>query len=408
MHAGLPSPPSAPFASRFTFHVSRFTHHVSRITLHAPRSTHHPRIAAFTLIELIGVLAVIAILVAMSVPVVIRQMDQAARTKEASDLNAISNAIVLQVVGTNGTKRIPSQADWAQTVANWTQFPVSKISTNNRRYARAFLIDDSGWFGTAAGALPYPQTNTGSAIAPTNARVMVIGTIAGALPVSSGMPGSAVFDAIWNTPANTKPSTGTNWPKGEDLFIQRLNVGQLFHHLVVVNRDDPTAPAPMFTIDTTNTLTVTNGGGGRSAYYLDGSVVGLCDSTGTPIMRFVLTRDSGFVFEGGAWHTQITGGDSNEVMANNFAELAAKFLAAQWYPGAHQAGRGDQQGALIGMFNLMLVFSMWADQYPHFPRHGANQQSVPEFVLLNDLVNSSTPGGGTSGLLDKFTVQLLQ
>ena len=175
---------------------------------------------AFSLIELVGVLAIIAILASLSVPVVLRRLDQAARAKEAADLSSISNAIVLQILS---TKTIPNAAGLPQAAASWARFPVSRISTNNRGFARAFLIDTNGWFGTAAGALPYVQTTTGAANAPTNARMMVIGTIGTALPVASGKLSSTAFNAIWNTPAGTKPSTWTAWRgKGEDLLIQRL------------------------------------------------------------------------------------------------------------------------------------------------------------------------------------------
>jgi hypothetical protein len=108
------------------------------------------------------------------------------------------------------------------------------------------------------------------------------------------------------------------------------------------------------------------------------------------------------VFEG-KWRDRIGGeGSSNEEVAQEFATLAADFLAAEWYPGATQGGRtGTQQGALTAMFNFMLVFGLWADPFPHFNRHNTNPNQVPEYVLLNDIVSPSSSGGG--GRLDEFT-----
>jgi type II secretory pathway pseudopilin PulG len=347
---------------------------------------------AFSLIELIGVVAVVTIAAAVATPAVIRQMDQAARTKETADLNAISNAIVLQVLS---SKTIPSEATWAQTVANWTRFPVSQITTNNRRYARAFLIDTNGWFGTAAGALPYTQTTAGASVAPTNARVMIIGTIAAGLPVASGKPGNAAFNAIWTTPTGTKPSTWTTWAgNGEDLFIQRINLDQIFHRLLLVDRD-VSQPAPYLRVDANNLASVPTLTNVLQASYLDGSVVDLCDSSQTSVLRFALRKDSSYVFEGGIWQNLISGGDSKEVMAQDFAAQAAKFLATQWYPGSHQGG--DQQGALVAMFNFMLVYGLWANQCPHFPWHSASSSvQVPEYQLLNSI-------GANNARLDEFT-----
>ena len=47
---------------------------------------------------MVGVLAVIAILAAVLVPGIIKRLDYAAWAKETSDLGAISNALVLQVI----------------------------------------------------------------------------------------------------------------------------------------------------------------------------------------------------------------------------------------------------------------------------------------------------------------------
>ena len=359
--------------------------------------------SAFSLIEMVGVLAVIAILAAVLVPATMRQMDAAARTKEYSDLNAISNALVLEIVR---SKTIPSETTWAQAAANWTMRPVTNITQTPRRLLpRAYLIDTNGWLNTVT--LPYTQNTNGTAASPAGARVMILSTIARSLPVPSGRISPSDFSAIWNTAENGKPITSafTNWlGKGDDLLIQRINLEPLFHRLILVNRDTLATAPPRFSIDTTNTLVLqATNGAGFDAFYLDDTVVGLCDSSGTPMMRFQLTRDTGFVFESSVWNKDIGGSSTSEAMAADFADLSAKFLAAQLYPGANSQSRGDQQGALAAMFNFMLVFQLWADQFPHFPMHGANNSSVTEFILLNDLINSSTPGNGAAGFLDQFT-----
>jgi len=352
---------------------------------------------------MIGVLSVITILAAVLVPATIRQMDAAARTKEYSDLNAISNALVLEIVR---SKTIPSETTWAQAAADWIMRPVTNITQTPRRLPRAYLIDTNGWLNTVT--LPYTQNTNGTAASPAGARVMILSTIARSLPVASGRISPSDFSAIWNTAENGEPITSafTNWlGKGDDLLIQRINLEPLFHRLILVNRDTLATAPPRFSIDTTNTLVLqATNGAGFDAFYLDGTVVGLCDSSGTPIMRFPLTRDTGFVFESSVWNKEIGGSSTTEAMAGDFADLSAKFLAAQLYPGANSQSRGDQQGALAAMFNFMLVFQLWADQFPHFPKHGANNSSVTEFQLLNDLTNSSTPGSpGGSGFLDLFT-----
>src|SRR5258708_6620354 len=134
---------------------------------------------AHSLIEFIGVLAVLVILAAAITPVVVRRMDRAAWTKEVNDLGAISNALSLSILR-NYT--VPNESSWAATAANWTARPVSQISTNNRRYARLFLYDSGGWMTNASAGSGYTQTTNGTATLPANARISIVSTIGNALP----------------------------------------------------------------------------------------------------------------------------------------------------------------------------------------------------------------------------------
>ncbi len=350
---------------------------------------------AFSLIELIGVVAVFAILGAMTVPVVIRQIDEAARTKEVSDLHAISNAIVLQMVGTNGTKTIPSQAGWAQTVANWARLPVAKVTKTPRGYDRIFLIDTNGWFGTAAGRLPYTQTINGTVSSPLNARLMVVSRTGGpALPVVNGAPGTAAFNDIWNTADRAKPGTWTWGGTGDDLLIQRMNLEPLFHRLVLVNRDPPGNAS--LSIDSTNTIGLTNV---FASYYLNGTDVGLYNGTSPPTaqMRVLLDQDRSFLFQGGLWFGDLDpGGGYSDVAGNTFAALAGQFLATEWVDTAHKGG--NQQGVVLAMFDFMLTYQLWANQCPHFPTHASSRNQVPEYLLMLDVA-----GYGSSSLLNSFS-----
>jgi hypothetical protein len=274
--------------------------------------------------------------------------------------------------------------------------PAAQITTNPRRFNRVFLMSSNLTLSPLI--LPYTQTNNlGLTAAPSGARLMIVSALAGANPpVTNGV--ASDFDGVWNTPLNAKPP-GSAWAsspiKGEDLLIQRINLEPLFHRLILINRDS--AGTAKFSIDSSTATNVAPGGAGINAYYLHGSAVALCDSAGNPLTRFALTEDFSFVFEAGSWRYEIFLANSSEVMAQDFAELTAKFLAAQWYPGSHQGG--DQQGALIAMFNFMLVYGLWANQCPHFPWHSASSGTqVPEYELMFDI-----GGNGSSGRLNEFT-----
>src|SRR5579859_173590 len=71
---------------------------------------------AFSLLELIGVLAILAILAATVLPLLIKQTDQAVATQESANLQSFGDAFQRSVTG---NRRIPgvSGSDWATNVA---------------------------------------------------------------------------------------------------------------------------------------------------------------------------------------------------------------------------------------------------------------------------------------------------
>src|SRR5439155_27049562 len=130
--------------------------------------------------------------------------------------------------------------------------PVSAISTNSRRYARAFLIDTN--LAINGVGLPYTQTTNGTT-KPVSARVMIVSSLARALPasVTNGVASATNFTAIWNAAANTVPGgpAFSGWGgTGEDLRIKKLNLEPLFYQLILVDhRSDSNGASPWYSIN---------------------------------------------------------------------------------------------------------------------------------------------------------------
>ena len=293
--------------------------------------------SAFTMIELIGALAVIALLVGVIAPSVVRRVDRAVWTKETADLQAIADSYAQYILR---KKTIPACPNWATTVADEMFLPVSKITTNSRGYARAFLVDPNLRLGANGGSgLPYTQDANGSA-APISARVMIVSSLTCPLPVASSDT-NADFNTLWNTSENTKPATPTwdAWPgKGEELQIKRLNLERLFYQLVLVDRD-PANPA-RFSIDTNSpVMIVPTGGLGWNKYYFDGTVVGLHATNGLVQSRHRLTRNISFTFDAGAWPgDKIPGRPPSDGTGAEFVEHALAFLNTATSPYAAKGG----------------------------------------------------------------------
>jgi prepilin-type N-terminal cleavage/methylation domain-containing protein len=353
------------------------------------------RRSGFTLLEMIGALAIMAILAAAVVPRVIKSMDRAAYTKEAADLKAINDALVLQILS---TKSIPSETTWAQAVAGWTMRPVTNITTTPRGHARAFLIDAGGW----ANSLPYTQ-GTNGATAPTNARVMIVSTIACDLSLTSAKLATANFTDIWNTPEGSKPSTWSAWPgNGADLLIQRINLEPLFHRLILANRDGTNSAAAFSILPLTDTLSVSPGVG-WNVLYLDGTTVTLKSNTVVQT-ALLLTHDVSFVFENGYWRGHISPVSVSD-SSGTFAQTAINFGGSTWNFNAGQGGGkgASQLSVLTAFYSFMFNYTLWANRCPtHFPQSGAaNPGSLPEYVILANVATvlgtANSPNSGCTG-----------
>ena len=350
------------------------------------------------MIEVIGVLAIVTIMAGVLIPAVLKRVDRGYLAKEITDLNAISNALVLQVLRSN---TIPSEADWGAAVANWTMRPASQISTNDQGFPRLFFYDQGGWLN---GNLPYAQGQTGTrAVIPSGGRIAIVSSIARALPFTNGAISSANFDSLWNATQGTVPRylSGLGWRgNADDLVIQRIPVDPLFHHIILSSRD-PSAGAG-YSINSTNLID--RAAVPTNTYYLDGSIVALW--VGNILTnRFVLTSDTSLIFEAGIWRNQLSGdGTDNSITAQNFTIQAQIFIGTAGIPGSHQGA--DTQGALSAFYSFMYAYTIWANKCPHFQFSGNNGTAAVDYQILNALgqngsggiINGATGSGG-GGLL---------
>jgi prepilin-type N-terminal cleavage/methylation domain-containing protein len=334
----------------------------------------------FSLIEMIGVLAIISILAALLSPVIVKRLDFAATTREANDLSAISNAIAVQVLQ---SKTIVTGPNWPAVAANYMSLPANSVSNNARGYARAFLLDGGGWLGRVT--LPYVQSRSGSAAAPAGARILIVSSIGASLPVSSGTLASNVFNDIWLTPGGSRPTTWGTWSgKPGDLLIQRITLDPLFHRLIL-NSNDGTPKYGSFTVDTTDVTNALPVLGITNAWYLEGTIVGLYDTNSGSMTlegRDILLQDSSYVYENGIWRAQVCDGRLGATTAGGtngyvlvFDALMNNFLNS----GASSSAKNGASPRVLasGFYSFMLDYYQWS-------LTGFNPLSMPNEVLHSD------------------------
>lgn len=325
-----------------------------------------------TLIEMIGVLSLIAIIAAAAVPNITQTMDQAAKDAEKTSLKTLSEGLIQASLK---NRQFPTAAAMPQVIAAYLDQQTNAVRINRRRLARVFLTDPNmNLNGRNLLTSNYVQSATGSTNLPTNARVMILSTISRALPTIA----PANFDNIWTTADDAVPSTLSTWGgRGEDLLIERIDLTRLFHKIVLMNVDPPPF-AGLYSIDTAATASVASMQR-ISAYYMYGTVLNLHRSNGALGSAETIQADVSFVYQNNRWGRGL-GADEDEL--GDFGQLVDQFLRQ---PSPCDPDFGATQRAVVNAFyDYLWSYSDWAfgnpNAVPPVPSFaGANTSSSPQY-----------------------------
>ncbi len=165
----------------------------------------------FSLIELIGVLAIITILAGVIAPNALRSIERAAVKAEGQSLENIGRQVKLYLRD-QGT--LPTSNNWTNTLAAYSDLAPVDLAVNKRQNARVFLLDPASF--PAERVIILSSMRTGLA-----------------LPTPGDINSSGRFHDLWNTPEGTLPGPGSwsgwrNWtqvPNSQDyLVMERINL----------------------------------------------------------------------------------------------------------------------------------------------------------------------------------------
>lgn len=337
----------------------------------APSASH--RRTGFTLLETLGVMAIVSIIASMAVPSIVARINRASSTKESKALASIAEALQTRVLV---DRSVPGDETWAQLVADELGVPINQVATSVGQQPRVYLWDPAISIGGQSGILPYTQAGTGSPAQPQNMRIMIVSSQFLPLPpflVSGAAPTQQEFDELWNAPRGSVPS---GWPpdwttRGEDLHVQRLNLTPLFHHLVI---NDITAEG-------TAAISVDGGAvtaipsGGLEGYYFEGTEISLLNEGMVDSME-TLGGDLSYTYERGIWRGQLWEGKLKD--ATDFAAALDRFRLSRTL----QQANANQQLVIDAYYNYALVYSSWARA--GFPTYDSENNVIPLYQSLLD------------------------
>jgi type II secretory pathway pseudopilin PulG len=321
-----------------------------------------PSRRAFTVIELVGVMAIIAIIAAALAPNIIKRIDRAAWQRETSDLNTMANGLV-QTILTD--KVIPSAAGISNAISKYLDLSVSQVRLTPRGFTRMFLVDPG--FSSAI-SLPWVQTNSGLSSRPASARMMIISTLA------KGSTISDTFQSIWNTPEGSVPASWTG--KSDDLCIKRLEIGGLFRRVCLLNND--TNQEALYRLDDPRDALL----GIRAAtniFVLDGTALSLYRDRNLDQLqlRIIVDQDLSFAYQNGLWSGDLSSAPSDN--PGPFGSMVSDFLNV---PPCSAPRNYVSRQEVIDQFYIYL-FSYWVWSSNSFEGFPATPQTPGRRTVQN-------------------------
>lgn len=272
-----------------------------------------PPPTGFTLIEVIGTLALMALLAGIVAQSSLARLSQTHRQKETDELGHIARAFEQAVIRTRG---IPEGNGWVSLVANELAQTASQVRQNFTGQERTLLLDPALQVGvTGTNSLPYLQVDSGS-VQPANLRAILVSSLGGSLPTLTG----ADFAALWSAPAGTLPANlaGVWSGTADDLRIERIDFGRLFRH-VILNNLDTAEPAP-YGIDGTNVVLIA-AGQRVEGWFFETSSVNLYYGSRILQARENIARDTSYVYENGRWgRSLVYGAGAGSTSAGQLAD----------------------------------------------------------------------------------------
>ncbi len=340
----------------------------------------HPGRRAFTLIELIGTLAILALLTWVATETVFQRLKDTIRQEEVGRLARIADALRRGVIA---ERTIPAETNWVGLAARTLAVPSAEVGRNRAGWNRRLIYDPAFRVGSPPSLPPFEQTAIGSS-SPVGARAVLLSTLAEDFPNLA----SVDFNELWDGPPDRLPSHWPgSWPgRPADLVIERISFLPFFRR-VRLNNLDLDAPATFALGATNDRVVIPAGGRMETAFFVESPLL-LIEAAGTIQEVLPVTEELSFGFEAGRWHRGLVSG-----IAHAQADLALQFdrFAAL----SETPWGGSAADVALVLNELLGGYCAWAEA--GFPQtSGVTGRPAPTYRRLQEAVSQL---GDATGLL---------
>lgn len=340
------------------------------------------RAGGFSLLELIGVLSIMAILTSLVAPAALRQLRNAEQRAEAETLSSLGRAMEEAILD---RKVLPGTNDWPVLVSRYLDQSAQSL-VNSRSGATRYLI-----YHPASAIRPQGEARVQTAsgfqnLAPGADRLLLVSILQDDFPAGVNLGLTASFEALWNTLPHQRPAgwSAEMLPDPDDLQIARIDLSRLLHRLVVNNTAVDNTPARI-SLDVNQTLVSIPRSGAASAWersFIHGTGLSLYSPQGTLWGQETIVEDRTLYYSETGWSpkTQVnppTGAMSSSALAT----LVQDFLNAS-FPGASNLQR--PRAAVDELYRTLWTYMDWAEA--GFLLGGNNKSQAPDAYVVRSTV----------------------
>jgi len=206
----------------------------------------------FTIMELIGAMAIIAILAAVLAPSVTDGIDRAYAAQEEGNVQSLMDALEQHVLQ---NKEIPREtvADWTTAIAAYADLARDDVEFNPRGFRRRIYVDPQ-FFASSEAVFPGYSQTAGLTARPFSPRLMLVSDLTRNAPNPPRT--AAEFAAIWDQTNTAAVVEGTK------VKVERLNLAGHFHRLLLINSHNQ---QPAYALENGSSVPVPAASGGVDA-----------------------------------------------------------------------------------------------------------------------------------------------